>query len=130
MLASQALRSCSRLEHALAYRSRNASLSSRCSDLLRKPFSLAQGSSKLSPFAAALALLFALENNFGSSKAAAKQVVSVSERQRRAAQALACICVICGFPHVSRAWKYMIIQFTSKAQVLFFIRVDSRVCIF
>ena len=28
MLASQALRSCSRLEHALAYRSRNASLSS------------------------------------------------------------------------------------------------------
>ena len=67
-------------------------------------------------FAAALALLFALENNVGSSKAAAKQVVSVSERQRRAAQALACICVICGFPHVSRAWKYMIIQFTSKAQ--------------
>ena len=53
MLASQALRSCSRLEHALAYRSRNASLSSRCSDLLRKPFSLAQGSSKLSPITTA-----------------------------------------------------------------------------
>ena len=76
-------------------------------------------------FAAALALLFALENNFGSSKAAAKQVVSVSERQRRAAQALACICVICGFPHVSRAWKYMIIQFTSKACFLY-----SLLCVF
>ena len=38
-------------------------------------------------FAAALALLFILENNVGSSKAAAKQVVSESERQRRAAQA-------------------------------------------
>ena len=38
-------------------------------------------------FAAALALLFDLENNVGSSKAAAKQVVSESERKRRAAQA-------------------------------------------
>ena len=40
-------------------------------DLLRKPCGLAQGSSKLSPFAAALALLFDLENYFGSSKATA-----------------------------------------------------------
>ena len=38
-----------------------------------------------------------------NAKAAAKQVVSVSERQRRVAQPLGCICVICGFPHVSRA---------------------------
>ena len=91
MLASQALRSCSRLEHALAYRSRSSShnlsryvLPTRAcrsrpslsanADLLRKPFGfasqrlaqplsrlrrlsgLAQGSSKLSPFAAALEL--------------------------------------------------------------------------
>ena len=63
-------------DNADAPSARNASLSSLRSDLLRKPFSLAQGSSKLSPFAAALALLCELENNFGSSKAAAKQVAT------------------------------------------------------
>ena len=57
MLASQALWSCSWLEHALAYRSRNASLSS----LTLRP-----------AVAAALALLFDVEEFLGSSKAAAK----------------------------------------------------------
>ena len=57
MLASQALWSCSWLEHALAYRLRNVSLSS----LTLRP-----------AVAAALALLFDVEEFLGSSKAAAK----------------------------------------------------------
>ena len=66
-------------------------------------------------FAAALELPTLFSKSKSNAKAAAKQVRAM-RGQRRVAQALACICVICGFPHVSRAWKYMIIQFTSKAQ--------------
>ena len=103
-------------DNADAPSARNASLSSLRSDLLRKPFSLAQGSSKLSPFAAALALLFDLENNVGSSKAAATagfaegktatSCASVSEHQR----------YLRSFLMGLELWKYIVIQFRSKAR--------------
>lgn len=67
-------------------------------------------------FAAALALLFALENNFGSSKAAAKQVVSVSERQRRAARAESPhLRYLRFFKMCPKTGKHTIIQFRRKA---------------
>ena len=62
-------------------RSRSSSLFCLRQNLLRSRFGAAKIFSKAK----------------SNAKAAAKQVVSVSERQRRAAQALACICVICGF---------------------------------
>ena len=55
-----------------AFSPRSSSLSSLRSDLLRKPFSLAQGSSKLSPFAAALELPKLFSNSQSNAKAAAK----------------------------------------------------------
>ena len=68
-------------------RSRSSSLFCLRQNLLRSRFGAAKIFSKAK----------------SNAKAAAKQVVSVSERQRRVAQPLGCICVICGFPHVSRA---------------------------
>ena len=82
MQASQALRSCSRLEpSALAIRLRSSSLSSLTLGPASQPLWSCCDNGEL-----------ALSDH----KAAAKQVLPEA-KQRLVAQALACICVICGF---------------------------------
>ena len=98
MLASQALRSCSWLEHALAYRSRNASLSlALARDLLSQPrLSVALKISQ-SPIAAPKRL------RCRSPKATATSCASEAS-----------ICVICGFSESIRRCCISVIQISTE----------------
>ena len=69
-------------------------------------------------FAAALELPKLFSKAKSNAKAAAKQVRAM-RGQRRVAQALACICVICGFSSCV-LWQSQKTEFTSKAYVLMF----------
>ena len=77
-----------------------ASLSSRCSDLLRSRD---------------WALLFDLENNVGSSKAAAKQVAEGDSDELRGRQPTSALSAV--FLMGLEIWKHIVIQFRSKAQI-------------
>ena len=66
-------------------------------------------------FAAALELPKLFSKAKSNAKAAAKQVRAM-RGQRRVAQALACICVICGFSSCV-LWQSQKTEFTSKAGI-------------
>ena len=66
-------------------------------------------------FAAALALLFDLENNFGSSKAAAKQVLPQAKQRRAARAESPHLRYLRFFQMCPKTGKHTIIQFRRKA---------------